>query len=178
MHAELRQLDPATADRLKPGDSQRIQRALEVCLLTGSTLSALQAATRPPAAVEYLNIGLMPADRAALHARIEARFEAMLAAGFVAEVRALQALPEMSAAVPAMRAVGYRQIWRHVAGEADLASGQRRRRGRYPRAGQTAADLAAKMAGNAGCRLPCSRRQSGKPAKLSIHGSKLVHRPT
>ena len=122
LHMELRALDPETADRLEPGDSQRIQRALEVCLLTGSTLSALQAATRPPAAVEYLNIGLLPADRAALHARIEARFDVMLAEGFVAEVRALQSLEEMSASMPAMRSVGYRQIWQHVAGECDLES--------------------------------------------------------
>jgi tRNA dimethylallyltransferase len=122
LHAELRELDPVAAARLQPSDSQRIQRALEVCLLTGSTLSALQQSTRPPATVDYLNVGLLPADRSVLHERIRVRFEAMLAAGFVAEVRALQALPEMTASVPAMRSVGYRQIWPHAAGEADLAS--------------------------------------------------------
>ena len=66
---------------------------------------------------EFLRVALVPSDRAGLHARIEARFAAMIAAGFIAEVEALRALPEMNAACPAMRAVGYRQIWSYLAGD-------------------------------------------------------------
>jgi tRNA dimethylallyltransferase len=120
LHAELQELDPVIAERLKPGDAQRIQRALEVCLLTGKRMSELQATTQPPISAEYLNIGLLPSDRAALHARIAARFAAMLDAGFVAEVAALQELPGMDARKPAMRAVGYRQFWAHAGGESAL----------------------------------------------------------
>jgi tRNA dimethylallyltransferase len=120
LHAELRELDPVIAERLQPGDAQRIQRALEVCLLTGERMSELQATTQPPVTAEYLNIGLLPSDRAALHARIAKRFTSMLDAGFVAEVKALHEQPEMDARKPAMRAVGYRQIWPHVGGATTL----------------------------------------------------------
>jgi len=121
LHAELQALDPETAARLKPGDSQRIQRALEVCLLTGLSMTELHKATQPPIAAEYLNIGIVPQDRQALRARIDDRLAQMLKQGFVEEVRALRQLPQMSASVPSMRAVGYRQIWAHAAGEAGLA---------------------------------------------------------
>jgi len=125
LHAELQALDPVAAARLKPTDAQRIQRALEVCLLTGMTISELHRATTPPLKVDYLNIAIMPANRQILHRRIEDRLTLMLEAGFVAEVRALSQLANMSATVPAMRAVGYRQMWAHVAGELSLAEAAR-----------------------------------------------------
>lgn len=116
LHAELRALDPATAERLQPTDAQRIQRALEVCLLAGEPMSELHNLTRPPVQADYLNIGLLPSDRQRLHRHIAARFKQMLAAGLLAEVQALSELPGMSAEVPAMRSVGYRQLWSHIKG--------------------------------------------------------------
>lgn len=120
LHAELRLLDPVTAERLKPTDAQRIQRALEVCWLAGEPMSTLHQSTAPPLAAEYLNIGLLPGDRQQLHAHIAKRFNAMLAAGLVDEVRLLAAMQGMTPESPAMRAVGYRQLWSHVRGECSL----------------------------------------------------------
>jgi len=120
LHLELQQLDPAAAARIKPMDAQRIQRALEVIIISGQPLSYLQQATQPAVQARYLNIGLMPPDRALLHQRIKQRFTAMLHTGFVAEVEGLLALPAMSASVPAMRAVGYRQIAGYLTGECSL----------------------------------------------------------
>jgi tRNA dimethylallyltransferase len=120
LHAELNKLDPVTAARLNQTDAQRIQRALEVCLSAGEPMSELLAATAPPVQADYLNIALLPSDRSVLHARIEQRFDQMLAEDFEAEVRALLELPDMSAEMPSMRAVGYRQIARYVAGELTL----------------------------------------------------------
>ncbi len=122
MHARLRELDPVSAARLEPGDSQRIQRALEVCLLSGQPMSALLAAgTRRPAMAGLINddgepvtlwpIVLEPTDRAVLHQRIEARFRAMIAAGLIDEVRALRAGGRFDPDLPALRSVGYRQVW-------------------------------------------------------------------
>ena len=108
LHAELARIDPTTAARLAPNDSQRIQRALEVHQLTGQPLSALHSA---PAGRQPALIALEPADRAWLHARIEDRFASMLAAGFVDEVRGLRARADLHADLPSMRAVGYRQAW-------------------------------------------------------------------
>lgn len=116
LHAELAARDPATAARLPPGDSQRIQRALEVLELTGRPLSALQGTPRRPALALH-RIALVPGDRAALHARIAVRFDAMLAAGFLDEVRALRARGDLDPDLPALRSVGYRQAWAHLAGE-------------------------------------------------------------
>ena len=125
LHAELQALDPVAAARLKPTDAQRIQRALEVCLLTGMTITELHRSTSPALKVDYLNVAIMPADRQLLHRRIEDRLAHMLEEGFVAEVRALSQLPNMSANVPAMKAVGYRQMWSHVAGETSLVEAAR-----------------------------------------------------
>jgi tRNA dimethylallyltransferase len=111
LHRQLADLDPVTADRLQPTDAQRIQRALEVCLLAGEAMSELQKNTTPPIAASYLNIGLLPSDRQQLHARIAARLSEMLDDGFMEELRALSEMPGMSADTPAMRAVGYRQLW-------------------------------------------------------------------
>jgi tRNA dimethylallyltransferase len=120
LHLELQQLDPVAAARIKPMDAQRIQRALEVIMISGEQLSELQRATEPAVQARYLNIGLMPPDRALLHKRIERRFTAMLESGFVAEVEGLLAMPEMSASAAAMRAVGYRQVAAYLAGECSL----------------------------------------------------------
>jgi tRNA dimethylallyltransferase len=110
MHAELATLDPATAARLAPNDSQRIQRALEVIRLTGQPLSELHAASRDEG-VDWPLFSLEPADRGWLHERLARRFEAMLAGGLVDEVKALRARGDLSLALPSMRCVGYRQTW-------------------------------------------------------------------
>ncbi len=112
LHAELARVDPATAARLPPGDSQRIQRALEVYRATGRPLSSFhQAAARAGALRDGLLIALEPADRGWLHQRIAQRFDHMLAAGFVDEVRRLRARGDLHAGLPSMRCVGYRQAW-------------------------------------------------------------------
>jgi tRNA dimethylallyltransferase len=122
MHARLATIDPQTAARLEPGDSQRIQRALEIHALSGRPMSELIGAPRAQtdAPLALLTIALEPADRAALHARIAARFEAMLAAGFLDEVAALRARGDLHTGMPSMRCVGYRQAWRYLD---DLAQG-------------------------------------------------------
>ena len=125
MHAELAQIDPATAQRLAPGDSQRIQRALEVYRISGHTISSLQvsgkgvASQRPLAGIALLS--LEPTDRAWLHARIAQRFDAMLAGGFLDEVRALRARGDLHLDLPAMRCVGYRQAWEALDGACPMA---------------------------------------------------------
>ncbi len=120
LHARLAAVDPLTAARVPPADSQRIQRALEVFELTGTPLSQLQG-TAQRSSLHFTTIALLPADRAELHRRIEQRFDAMLAAGFLDEVRALQARGDLAPHLPALRSVGYRQAWRHLCGETNLA---------------------------------------------------------
>lgn len=125
LHAELETIDPAAALRIKVGDRQRIGRALEVWRLSGRPISDWQNATvRQPFSFRVLKLVLCPVNRAVLHARIEARFDAMLADGFLDEVRRLRADPHLQALsdpldLPALRAVGYRQAWRHLDGLAD-----------------------------------------------------------
>jgi tRNA dimethylallyltransferase len=126
LHSDLARVDPATAARLEPGDAQRIQRALEVHRLTGRPLSA-QLARRRDAGFAHVAIALVPSDRAALHARIARRFDAMLAAGLVDEVAALRARYALDAGMPSMRCVGYRQAWAMLEGE--LPRGELRDRG-------------------------------------------------
>lgn len=121
LHARLRELDPAAADRIRPTDAQRIQRALEVVTLTGTRLSQLQGGTPARFGYRVLKLALHGGDRGALHARIAARIDAMLAAGFVDEVAALRARGDLHADLPALRAVGYRQAWQHLAGQFGLA---------------------------------------------------------
>ncbi|CAB3870302.1 tRNA dimethylallyltransferase [Achromobacter pulmonis] len=123
LHAELAVLDPVTAARLAPNDSQRIQRALEICQLSGRPMSALLSrGQRPPddGADRYLTISLEPSDRAALHARIEQRFDAMLSNGLLDEVRGLHARADLHPGLPSVRCVGYRQMWAHLDGEVRL----------------------------------------------------------
>ena len=112
LHAQLQRVDPLTAQRLAPQDSQRIGRALEVWTLTGRPLSAFHqgSATRAPA-WHIPVLSLEPQDRAWLHARIAQRFEAMMVQGLVAEVRALRARGDLHPELPSMRCVGYRQVW-------------------------------------------------------------------
>jgi len=115
LHAELARVDPVTAARLFPNDSQRIQRALEVFELSGQPISAFQTGpdgtthTNPIAPGALLS--LEPEDRAWLHGRIAERFDLMLAAGFLDEVRALRACGDLHPDLPSMRCVGYRQAW-------------------------------------------------------------------
>ena len=114
LHAELARVDPATALRLAPGDSQRIQRALEVFRISGRSLSSFHRERPRGARLAAPLIALEPNDRAWLPARISQRFEAMLAAGLVDEVRALRKRADLHADLPAMRCVGYRQVWRAI----------------------------------------------------------------
>ena len=119
LHAQLARLDPAAAARIRPSDAQRIQRALEVIRLTGRPLSELQKLAEP-SPLRLARFALLPFERDVLYARIEARFDEMLAEGFLGEVRALQGRGDLHADLPSMRAVGYRQLWRHCAGECPL----------------------------------------------------------
>lgn len=128
LHARLATVDPATAARLAPNDSQRIQRALEVFMLTGQPMSVLLSAPTqaneddPARAFRFVPIALEPSDRAVLHARIAARFDAMLAAGFIDEVKALRARGDLHPGLPSMRCVGYRQAWEYLDGSIDYAT--------------------------------------------------------
>ncbi|MCG5072919.1 tRNA (adenosine(37)-N6)-dimethylallyltransferase MiaA [Paraburkholderia tagetis] len=129
LHARLAQVDPPTAARLAPNDSQRIQRALEIFMLSGQPMSALLAAPRSNAVQEdeaaryrFVPIALEPSDRGVLHKRIEQRFDAMLAAGFLDEVKALRARGDLDPNLPSMRCVGYRQAWEYLDGAIDYAT--------------------------------------------------------
>ncbi|MGZ8257907.1 MAG: tRNA (adenosine(37)-N6)-dimethylallyltransferase MiaA, partial [Methylotenera sp.] len=123
MHAKLAQIDPETAARLEPNDTQRIQRALEVCAISGETMSSLFAKqTSEALPYRLLKIALVPSDRKVLHERIALRFDQMLADGFLDEVRALIAkYPTLTPESTSMRCVGYRQALEHLAGEYNAA---------------------------------------------------------
>ncbi len=122
LHTELALLDPQAAARIEPMDRQRIQRALEVCQLSGSTLSALQEQVPElPLQARILKLVLTAKDRAVLHQRIETRFADMLEAGFMAEMKALMQRPGLIQESTAMRSVGYRQAWGHLSGSYGLA---------------------------------------------------------
>jgi len=121
LHAELAQVDPVTAARLAPADSQRISRALEVFRISGRPLSSFQTRNSesneaPLHDPDSLLISLEPIDRAWLHQRIAQRFDAMLASGFLDEVRALRARGDLHPDLPSMRCVGYRQAWEALDG--------------------------------------------------------------
>ena len=121
LHARLAQLDPITAQRLPPGDTQRIQRALEVIEQTGqalSTLFAQQTGMQP--ALDMQAFSLEPGERSVLHQRIAQRFDVMLQQGFIDEVRALRARGDLTPNMPSMRCVGYRQAWEYLDGAYDL----------------------------------------------------------
>ncbi len=121
VHRELAEVDPLAAARIHSNDPQRIQRALEVHRLTGRPITELQQARMSPIAdVNLMEFALAPLERGELHAKIETRFKAMLDAGFVEEVRSLYERGDLSAEHPSMRAVGYRQLWRYLAGLTSL----------------------------------------------------------
>lgn len=112
MHARLATLDPATAARLHPGDSQRLQRALEICLLSGRPMSELLAASeKQTTPYAFQSLALLPSARSVLHERIARRFDEMLLAGLDEEVRQLREKYALSLNLPSMRCVGYRQVW-------------------------------------------------------------------
>ncbi len=127
LHAELALIDPQAAARIHATDAQRIQRALEVWRLSGRSISDWQRERGESALpLRVLKLVLAPKDRAALHARIAGRLDAMLKEGFLDEVRALRALPALQShpsplELPAIRAVGYRQAWEHLQGVTDMA---------------------------------------------------------
>jgi len=127
MHAELALIDPITATRLEPNDSQRVQRALEVYEATGKPMSLLLAESpsqdgREGSAIpDWIDlVSLEPSDRSRLHLNLEKRFDEMILAGLIEEVATLRANPELHPDLPAIRSVGYRQVWEHLAGETTL----------------------------------------------------------
>ena len=118
MHEQLKAIDEAAGIRIKPNDVQRITRALEVFRQTGKPITEWQQnSIRKKFPYRVLRVCIAPKDRAVLHDRIARRFDIMLEQGFLAEMRNLMARPELNMEVPSMRAVGYRQAWRHLAGE-------------------------------------------------------------
>ena len=127
MHARLRELDPATADRLAPNDAQRINRALEIIELSGQPMSALLAKrAKPELPFALVSFGLETIDRAVLHKRIALRFDQMLGkrddSGLVAEVARLRARGDLSPSLPSIRCVGYRQTWDYLDGKINRAT--------------------------------------------------------
>lgn len=120
LHQELALIDPESAAKIHPNDPQRLQRALEVYELTGVKLSAWHAShTTPENDRPLINIGLFPQDRAALHQRIEARFDQMLQIGAIEEVEQLRKHWQLTSQMPSMRCIGYRQIWSYLEGQID-----------------------------------------------------------
>src|SRR5690606_8134838 len=125
LHRQLTAIDPTTADQLHPNHSQRIQRALEIYRLTGTPPSELKAGGNSgvrPIVDDYsiTQLALLPANRQRLHERIAKRFHAMLEQGLIDEVQRLRARGDLSADLPAIRAVGYRQVWGYLDGEYDF----------------------------------------------------------
>lgn len=120
LHERLQQIDPEAAARIHPNDPQRLQRALEVYELTGQNLTTLQRNQRFEACPYHLlKIALIPEERAWLHERLEQRFDEMLELGFINEVEQLYQRPDLNIALPAIRAVGYRQVWDYLDGKID-----------------------------------------------------------
>ncbi len=115
MHARLAERDPETAARLAPNDSQRIQRALEVIEITGVPMSRLLV-RRAPSSLRLGVVAVVPVERGVLHRQIEHRFDRMLEGGFLDEVRALKRRGDLTADLPSMRSVGYRQAWAFLDG--------------------------------------------------------------
>ena len=126
MHTELAKVDPVTAARLQPNDSQRVQRALEVYEITGKPMSELLADSpsedgREGSAIpNWIDlVSLEPSDRARLHQNLEKRFDEMLVGGLLEEVEVLRKNPDLHADLPAIRSVGYRQVWEYLSGDVD-----------------------------------------------------------
>lgn len=119
LHAELARVDPVAAAKIQPADGQRIQRALEVYELTGTPISELQRLAEP-AAFRFASYMLLPVRREELYRRIDLRFDEMMAAGLLDEVRALRSRGDLDPELPSLRSVGYRQLWAHLEGHCDL----------------------------------------------------------
>ncbi len=118
MHTKLAEIDPVTAARLAPNDSQRVGRALEIWRISGTPMSELLGdAQQTDAPVPTVTISLEPSDRSVLHSRIEQRFDQMLQAGLIDEVRALHQRKDLHVGLPSVRCVGYRQYWSMLDGE-------------------------------------------------------------
>jgi tRNA dimethylallyltransferase len=118
MHSRLAHVDPIAASRINPSDPQRIQRALEVYELTGKPMTAWwQDSKTTEAPYQVVNMAIAPPQRALLHARIAARFEFMLAQGFIAEVEKLYLRGDLHMNLPSIRSVGYRQVWKYLQGQ-------------------------------------------------------------
>ncbi len=121
LHAQLQGLDPVAAARIKCNDRQRIQRALEICLISGESMTSLQAKeSKTPLSANLLKLVLTAPDRAALHQRINSRFTAMLKAGFLDEMKALMSRSGLKQTSTSMRSVGYRQAWEYLSGNLDF----------------------------------------------------------
>lgn len=121
MHAQLARIDPLLAARISENDAQRIQRGLEVYRLSGRCLTAWQQDTVPDHGLRFVRCALVPQDRSRLHAAIEQRFLTMMTNGLLAEVEALRARGDLNGTMPALRAVGYRQLWGHLQGDCSLS---------------------------------------------------------
>jgi tRNA dimethylallyltransferase len=117
MHQKLEAIDSDSAEKIKPNDSQRIQRALEVFQISGQTLSSLQKVKSVDNEINATKFILDAPDRQQLHKRIEQRFQLMMQNGLIEEVEQLKRRPDLNLTLPSMRCVGYRQVWQHLAGE-------------------------------------------------------------
>ncbi|NND65681.1 MAG: tRNA (adenosine(37)-N6)-dimethylallyltransferase MiaA, partial [Gammaproteobacteria bacterium] len=126
MHAELAIVDPAAADRIHPNDAQRIQRALEVFRITGEPLSNWQQWSKHSCPFVVTKMAIQPQSRENLSERISARFDRMIEQGFLDEVERLFTRGDLTDKLPSIRAVGYRQLWRHLAGDYDLQTAKER----------------------------------------------------
>lgn len=122
LHQRLQKVDSESAARIRHSDPQRLQRALEIYELTGTPMSQLIAETNPDLPYQMINVVLAPFQRKILHARIAARYQQMIANGFLDEVRKLVARGDCHEKLPSIRAVGYRQAWAHLHGEYDEVS--------------------------------------------------------
>lgn len=120
IHDELAKVDPVAAARINPNDPQRLQRALEVYLVSGQSLTEWQQQPQPECPVDLVELAILPPDRVVLHKRIEARFHQMLDQGFRAEVEILFQRQDLHSTLPSIKSVGYRQMWAHLEGEMDF----------------------------------------------------------
>lgn len=122
MHQQLAAFDPETAQRLKPNDSQRIQRAIEIYRATGRTMSSWlgEPLQKPAPDLDFITLSLEPSDRKVLHARIAQRYHAMIEQGLVAEISAFYNRGDLHPGLPSVRCVGYRQIWEYLDGNIGL----------------------------------------------------------